>query len=502
MSSRLAARQAEARIQAALQQLSGGDVNSVVQTLTGRPLVGNGADGTTNAQGVGTAGAPGGWLYGDGGDGGNSTAVGAAGGAGGAAGLLGNGGAGGTGGWGAAGGVGGAGGLLWGNGGAGGAGGPTGAGGAGGNALLFGAGGAGGIGGEVAQGGSGGRGGLLVGTGGVGGAGGVLGAGGAGGRGGILGQDGAAGAGGGSPTVALSFTWKDEFTTIMGSVAGGPMLPIEIDTGSSGLILPITDVNVANLGPSVGSGMTQYGDWGRFYYEKYNVPVDFGNGITTQSTTVGVYTKVEELQDGKWTDIPQWKWSEPKYAAALNATMGVCYGLSGESGLVSPVTTLPGVLGQGLLINQPAGQLVFGPNPLTGVGAVDNWYAATVGVQVGYNGVETDIQIVVDNVTIDSGGTGGNVMRVNLPSTLSGYTDGDYLPVGTTISVYTSDTKTLLYTMTISKGEYENGYGPTVSSESTGMNTGIFPFLQGPIYFSYNADNSGGTATFDFSPGT
>src|SRR3984893_4690548 len=85
-------------------------VNGPLQEMTGRPLMGNGADGYTNSQGTGTPGGAGGWLYGDGGRGGTSTADGVAGGNGGAAGLVGNGGPGGTGGWGATGGVGGAGG--------------------------------------------------------------------------------------------------------------------------------------------------------------------------------------------------------------------------------------------------------------------------------------------------------------------------------------------------------------------------------------------------------
>lgn len=93
-----------------------GAINAPVLALTGRPLIGNGANG-----------APGGWLLGDGGAGG-SGAPGKAGGAGGAAGLWGSGGAGGAGGStssgvAGAGGAGGAGGWLLGTGGAGGAGG-------------------------------------------------------------------------------------------------------------------------------------------------------------------------------------------------------------------------------------------------------------------------------------------------------------------------------------------------------------------------------------------
>ncbi|WP_156764047.1 PE family protein, partial [Mycobacterium sp. 852002-50816_SCH5313054-b] len=65
-----------------------------VKLLTGRPLIGNGANG---AAGTGQAGGNGGWLIGNGGNGGSGGA-GQAGGAGGAAGLWGHGGDGGTGG--------------------------------------------------------------------------------------------------------------------------------------------------------------------------------------------------------------------------------------------------------------------------------------------------------------------------------------------------------------------------------------------------------------------
>ncbi|CMQ47818.1 PE PGRS family protein [Mycobacterium tuberculosis] len=120
-------------------------INAPAQTLLGRPLIGNGADGSTPGQ----AGGPGGLLYGNGGNG-AAGGPNQAGGAGGNAGLIGNGGAGGAGGVGAVGGKGGTGGLLFGNGGAGGQGGlglaginggSGGQGGHGGNAILFGQGG-------------------------------------------------------------------------------------------------------------------------------------------------------------------------------------------------------------------------------------------------------------------------------------------------------------------------------------------------------------------------
>ncbi|KAP28218.1 PE-PGRS family protein PE_PGRS59, partial [Mycobacterium tuberculosis MD17503] len=133
-------------------------INAPTQALLGRPLIGDGADGTAPGQN----GGAGGLLYGNGGNGAAGVNAGIAGGSGGAAGLIGNGGSGGAGGAGAAGGSGGQGGLLYGNGGAGGNGGAAtipggngGAGGAGGNAWLFGNGGAGGLGAAGAAGAAG-----------------------------------------------------------------------------------------------------------------------------------------------------------------------------------------------------------------------------------------------------------------------------------------------------------------------------------------------------------
>lgn len=126
-----------------------GVINAPTNLLFGRPLIGDGANGTP---GTGQAGGAGGILWGNGGMGG-SGAPGSKGGRGGDAGLIGNGGVGGSGGiLRGVGGTGGTGGLLLGNGGAGGTGGvgsiTYGMGGLGGNALsLFGARGATGTGG-------------------------------------------------------------------------------------------------------------------------------------------------------------------------------------------------------------------------------------------------------------------------------------------------------------------------------------------------------------------
>ncbi|BBC63391.1 hypothetical protein MMRN_02870 [Mycobacterium marinum] len=87
-------------------------VNAPTQAVLGRPLIGDGANGSPN---TGADGGAGGLLYGNGGNGG-SGGLAQAGGNGGAAGLIGNGGSGGAGGAdfaGTSGGMGGTGGWLW-----------------------------------------------------------------------------------------------------------------------------------------------------------------------------------------------------------------------------------------------------------------------------------------------------------------------------------------------------------------------------------------------------
>jgi len=137
-------------------------INGPTDTLFGRDLIGNGAPGNSTT----VNGAPGGFLFGDGGAGyTQTTGVNAVGGIGGNAGLIGTGGPGGGGFGGGAGGAGGVGGWAMGNGGMGGQGSTGANGGAGGQALLFGNGAPGGLAGTGGENGVTGYRGLIIGTG-------------------------------------------------------------------------------------------------------------------------------------------------------------------------------------------------------------------------------------------------------------------------------------------------------------------------------------------------
>jgi hypothetical protein len=417
------------------------------KTLTGRPLVGNGANATP---GTGQNGGDGGWIFGNGGNG-ASGAAGQAGGNGGDAGLIGNGGRGGDGGTGAAGGAGGAGGTLVGNGGNGGQGGGTG----------------GGAGGE------GGNAGFLIGSGGNGGAGGTNSPGGAGGiPGRLFGSFGAGGQAGTLPaTGGVSMPiYQGTEPVVDVSVGGGPSVPVLIDTGSTGLVIPLRDVGLFNLGLPTGFGTGAYSGGLTYFFVKFDTTVNFGNGIVSS-------TPVDVVVAGIPT--PFGNFASSNGAAGI---MGIGINAGGPSPGASPVNGLPSTMNQGVLINEPKGYLQFSnTNPLPQLGNT------SVGAPVGELMVSIDggPKVTLPGSFIDSGGVNGTI-----PTSVA----GSSLPGGTLITVYNSSGQELYHYFTAGSNT------PTVTSTSgNSMNTGFEPFAQGPVYISRSPSGTG-TTYFDYSP--
>ncbi|RXR89452.1 PE family protein [Mycobacterium tuberculosis] len=453
-------------------------INAPVQSLTGRPLIGDGANGI---DGTGQAGGNGGWLWGNGGNGG-SGAPGQAGGAGGAAGLIGNGGAGGAGGQGlpfeagANGGAGGAGGWLFGNGGIGGPGGASSI-----PGMSGGAGGTGGAAGLLGWGANGGAGGLGDGVG-------VdRGTGGAGGRGGLLyGGYGVSGPGGDGRTVPLEIIHVTE-PTVHANVNGGPTSTILVDTGSAGLVVSPEDVGgilgVLHMGLPTGLSISGYSGGLYYIFATYTTTVDFGNGIVTAPTAVNVVL----------LSIPTSPFAISTYFSALLADptttpFEAYFGAVGVDGVLGvgpnavgpgpsiPTMALPGDLNQGVLIDAPAGELVFGPNPLP----APNVEVVGSPITTLYVKIDGGTPIPVPSI-IDSGGVTGTI-----PSYVIG---SGTLPANTNIEVYTSPGGDRLYAFNT------NDYRPTVISSGL-MNTGFLPFRFQPVYIDYSPSGIG-TTVFD-----
>lgn len=397
-------------------------INAPAQALFGRPLIGNGANGTAASPN----GGDGGILYGNGGiDGpGGASSIpgmsGGAGGTGGAAGLLG---------WGA-------------NGGAGGLG--------------------DGVGVDRGTGGAGGRGGLLYGGYGV------------------------SGPGGDGRTVPLEIIHVTE-PTVHANVNGGPTSTILVDTGSAGLVVSPEDVGgilgVLHMGLPTGLSISGYSGGLYYIFATYTTTVDFGNGIVTAPTAVNVVL----------LSIPTSPFAISTYFSALLADptttpFEAYFGAVGVDGVLGvgpnavgpgpsiPTMALPGDLNQGVLIDAPAGELVFGPNPLP----APNVEVVGSPITTLYVKIDGGTPIPVPSI-IDSGGVTGTI-----PSYVIG---SGTLPANTNIEVYTSPGGDRLYAFNT------NDYRPTVISSGL-MNTGFLPFRFQPVYIDYSPSGIG-TTVFD-----
>ena len=449
-------------------------INYPTDVLIGRPLIGNGANGTA---GTGQAGQSGGILWGNGGTGG-SGASGNGGGVGGNAGLIGTGGTGGAGGTGTTGGSGGGGGhggYLWGYGGLGGAGGlgTGGAGGTGGNggaAGIFGSGGNGGTGGNASSssyyagdGGVGGRGGWLYGVAGVNGDYGST---------GLL-----------HDSVSIDIYQNTEAITYI-SVNGGQQIPVLVDTGSTGLVVPIRDINLWGLGLPTGLGISGYSGGIDYLYLTFNTSVNFGSGIVSAPTSVDVVffafpTSLSSLLANGFS------WQSYFAPDGVVGVLGLGQN-SGGPGPSVPTTALSSPLNNGVTINESAKTLTFGTNTGSGT-TVTGSPITTLDVAVAYNGTTVNSVDVVS--TVDSGGVYGTILSSDVPT---GAVDSSgTLAVGTKVTV-TSTSGEPLYTYTVANATQS----PTVIS-SGDMNTGYWAFQGANGVYISNSPAGTGSTTFN-----
>lgn len=347
---------------------------------------------------------------------------------------------------------------------------------------------------------NGGAGGLLYGNGGngysatasgvgggAGGSAGLIGNGGAGGRGGLLyGGYGVSGPGGDGRTVPLEIIHVTE-PTVHANVNGGPTSTILVDTGSAGLVVSPEDVGgilgVLHMGLPTGLSISGYSGGLYYIFATYTTTVDFGNGIVTAPTAVNVVL----------LSIPTSPFAISTYFSALLADptttpFEAYFGAVGVDGVLGvgpnavgpgpsiPTMALPGDLNQGVLIDAPAGELVFGPNPLP----APNVEVVGSPITTLYVKIDGGTPIPVPSI-IDSGGVTGTI-----PSYVIG---SGTLPVNTNIEVYTSPGGDRLYAFNT------NDYRPTVISSGL-MNTGFLPFRFQPVYIDYSPSGIG-TTVFD-----
>jgi len=271
------------------------------------------------------------------------------------------------------------------------------------------------------------------------------------------------------------------------SVNNGSRSPMLVDTGSSGLLLTRDSVGSGDLGAPTGIGEVTYSGavTQTFHYTTYQTTVDLGGGAVSAPTAVNI---VDDADAAAFTDFLAPSGTAGILGVGAN-TYGPGPGPSPGQGCTVPSTactiptaSMPGELSDGFLLYQGAflgllGVMVLGPDPLATRVSVPG--APDANVQVSVNdGPKQNASSI-----IDTGGVYGT-----LPSYLIG--GGTSVPSGTKISVYTADGRTLLYSYTTGL------YNPEVVGDVDLMNTGYFPFQQGPVYINYAPSNRIGSTDF------
>jgi len=257
------------------------------------------------------------------------------------------------------------------------------------------------------------------------------------------------------------------------SVDGGSSVPLLVDTGSSGLVIPYTDLgstttqqltNLFDLGFPTGISESGYSGGVDYLYLTYNdVPVDYLNGSTDVLSTNGP------------VDVEVYSWDPSNFGSLFTndafqnfLTSNDVNGILGIGENTSGPTTSPFESYGGVTVDVPQSELIVGStDPITGGTTVDGAPISNLYETV-TNGGSTTGSSVSDDV--DSGGVFGTI-----PSTLNA-------EPGSIITVYTSQGGTELYQYTVGSGEV-----PT-STTGTSIDSGVEPFLTHELYINYATD--------------
>jgi hypothetical protein len=282
--------------------------------------------------------------------------------------------------------------------------------------------------------------------------------------------------------------------TVDVSVDGSTPEATLVDTGSSGLIVPINDLSLTQLfelGFPTGINSVSYsGGVDAFYLEYNDATVDYGDGagaLTTTNTPLDVefFSFPTSFSAGSPLDFQQ-------FLTANDSPGGILgIGSSGETGPGTGPFEAAGV--SGVTVDIPQGELVVGSNAgtpieeLTGaaipVSNLTETVTTSTGTLVGTGSVSDDI---------DSGGVYGTI-----PSTI----DSSTLAQGDVVTV--TDNGTKLYQYTVGTDSFGTNEAPIVTTGTAGqvnaIDSGVEPYLQEPIYISYGGTD--GAITFD-EPGS
>ncbi|OBI94210.1 hypothetical protein A9X00_12745 [Mycobacterium sp. 1245805.9] len=274
--------------------------------------------------------------------------------------------------------------------------------------------------------------------------------------------------GGGTTATAPLTVFAGTEPLVNASVGAGSPVPLLVDTGSAGLVIPFTKVGgllgVLQLGIPIGGGIGGYSGGLDYIYLTYNAPVNFGGGLITANTPVNVEFLAfpVTIQSAMTNGLTFQSFFASDGASGV---LGVGPNAGGPGPSI-PLQALPGTLNHGLLINQDTTNpyLQFGDQPTIAGHAplttLPQMPITNLEVKVGNGPMQTVASIV------DSGGVEGT-----LPTSLGAHP-------GDVIQVFDASNN-LLYSYT-----YNGDYFPTPISSGL-MNTGNLLFQEHPVYINY-----------------
>jgi hypothetical protein len=254
--------------------------------------------------------------------------------------------------------------------------------------------------------------------------------------------------------------------TVQASLEGGSDQTLLVDTGSSGLVIPATDLSLTqlvDLGIPTGINEAGYTGGVDYIYLTYDdATVDYGNGALDTTNTpidVEILSWPTSLSSGSPVDFQQFLSDND-----VTGILGIGDNTAGPT--TSPLESYGGVL-----VDVPQNELIVdSTNPGTAIDTVSGAPIANL-----YETVTTNGQTVGSTVSddVDSGGVYGTI-----PSSLA----SDVEP-GSTITVYSSQGGTELYSYEVGSA----GEEPT-STSGTSIDSGVEPYLNEPIYIDYAND--------------
>jgi hypothetical protein len=278
--------------------------------------------------------------------------------------------------------------------------------------------------------------------------------------------------------------------TVNVSVDGSTAQAALVDTGSSGLVIPSTDLSLTqwfDLGFPTGISESGYSGGIQYLYLEYNdATVNYGDGaLSTTNTPVDVefLSWPTSFSAGAPLDFQQF--------LADNLSPGGILGI-GDAANAGPSESPFQAAGfSGVTVDVPQSDLVVGANE--GANGLQLTPIATLAGAPTVNNALTEV-VTSGTTTIGSGQVLDDVDSGGVFGTIPSTIDSSTLAPGDVVTV--SDNGTTLYSYIVGQNAADGA--PLVTTGTAGANaidSGFAPYNEEPIYIAYTGTD--GAITFD-----